>query len=222
MLVTINMAMSMDGKIATPARGPIKFSSVYDSRRMSEIRAEQDVVINGASTFRAYPKPLVVKGEDLLAQRRGLGLAEQPASAMVSSRLEIPFGTPWQKAKEIERWAFCGKKAPLGKREKLEASGVKVVVGRGARPSPKEILKAFSGAGFSKVLLEGGGEFNASFLEAGLVDRIHLTLVPLVIGGAESPTWLEGKGFLKGKFPRFCLEECRNVEGELYLTYLRS
>lgn len=210
MFVSINMAMSMDGKIATKARGPVKLGTAYDSRRMAQIRAEHDVVINGASTFKAHPFPLTAKGSK-----------RQPISAIVSSRLEIPRGTPWEKATKIERWVFCGRKASKRAVESLRESGVVVVQSKNERPSPQEILSAFARAGKKRVLLEGGGEFNASFLEKGLVNQIHLTLVPKLVGGSESPTWCEGRGFPLGKLPRFTLKECRNVKGELYLTYRR-
>ena len=213
--------MSMDGKIATKARGPVKLGSEYDSRRMAEIRAESDAVINGASTFRAYPYPLAVEGADLLKKRKNAGLSPQPVSAIVSSRLDIPRGTPWEKATGVERWVFCGAKAPKARVLSLRAAGVTVVQSRSLRPSPKEILAAFAKAGKKNILVEGGGEFNASFLEQGLIHRIHLTLVPILVGGAEAPTWCEGLGFAKGKFPRFQLAECENVQGELYLTYER-
>lgn len=221
MRVSINMAMSLDGKIATAARGPVKLGSAYDSRRMAQIRAEHDVVINGAATFRAYPRALAVDGKDLVRARMRKGWAAQPVSAVVSSRLDIPRDTPWEKAVDVERWIFCGARASAVKMKSLEAAGVRVVRGRGARPTAREILSAFARAGLERVLLEGGGEFNASFLEAGLVDQIHLTVVPLIVGGVDSPTWCEGKGFAKGHFPRFRLQECRKVKDELYLTYRR-
>jgi riboflavin-specific deaminase-like protein len=213
------MAMSLDGKIATKARGPIKFTSQHDSRRMAEIRAEQDVIINGSGTYRAYPLPLLVKGEDLLRQRMGRGEKKQPASAFVSSRLDVPRATPWEKATEVERWVFCGKEAPEMKISAFEKTGATVVRSRHAQPKPKEILRAFAKAGLNRVLLEGGGEFNAAFLEEDLVDRIYLTMAPVLVGGAESPTWFEGSGFKK--FPRFRLGDCKNVDGELFLTYER-
>lgn len=219
MRVSINMAMSMDGKIATKARGPMKLGSAYDSRRMSEIRALHDAVINGSSTFKAYPKPLHVVGADLLRERRARGQSVQPISAVVSSRLYMPRRTPWEKEKETERWVFCGREASLARIRSLEKSGVRVVKTKGARPSPKEILAAFEAAGVKRVLLEGGGEFNASFVQLDLVDRIHLTLTPLVIGGKEAPTWCEGVGFSLGKFPKFRLAEVHREGDELYLTY---
>lgn len=220
MFVSINMAVSLDGKIATKARGPVKLGSAYDFRRMCEIRAEHDAVINGASTFKAYPKPLHIVGEDLIAARVAKGLPAQPISAVVSSQLDIPFGTPWEKSR-APRWAFCGKKAPKARIERLKKNNVHVVQSKKDRSTPREIVAAFAAAGHKKLLVEGGGEFNAAFLEADLVDLIHLTLVPIIVGGSESPTFVEGAGFPKGKFPRFRLAECRNVEGELYLTYER-
>jgi riboflavin-specific deaminase-like protein len=219
--VSINMAISMDGKIATSARGPVKLGSAYDSRRMSELRALHDAVINGASTFKAHPFPLHVVGKALLAARRRRGQSPQPISAIVSSRLEIPRGTPWERARGADRWAFCGRNAPPARVRSLEKSGVRVVRTKGARPSAGEILRELARAGVKSVLVEGGGEFNASFVEQGLVDRVHLTLTPLVIGGAEAPTWLEGKGLAKGKFPRFRLAEVVRKGDELYLTYDR-
>lgn len=221
MRVSINMSTSLDGKIATPARGPVKISSAHDSRRMAELRAEHDAVINGAGTFKAYPKPLHVHFDDLVQARVKAGRPPQPISAIVSSKLEIPRGTDWEKSADGPRWAFCGKEAKAEAVASLRAAGVRVEQVGEARPSPTEILAAFRAQGVTSVLVEGGGEFNAAFLEADLVNDIYLTVVPVLIGGAESPTWCEGSGFSPGKFPRFNLVECRNIEGELYLHYRR-
>lgn len=219
MKVSINMAASIDGKIAQKARGPIKLGSAYDSRRMAEIRAEHDVVINGATTFQAHPFPLHISAKDLCKKRLRKGWPEQPVSAIVSSMLAIPRHTPWEKSK-AERWVFCGAKASYKVQKELELAGVRVVRSKSLRPTPREILKAFQSAGLERVLLEGGGEFNASFLEKKLVDRIYLTLAPLLLGGAESPTFFEGRGLKH--FQRMRLKQCRNRKGELYLIYERA
>jgi riboflavin-specific deaminase-like protein len=215
------MAMSIDGKIATADRGPVKLGSAADTRRMSVIRAAHDVVINGSSTFRAYPKPLKVVGEDLIRERLESGKPAQPISAVVSSSLDIPLHTPWEKAIEAERWIFCGKKAPQKKIAALKKAGIHVVQSKKDRPDPEEILTAFAKKGCQSVLVEGGGEFNASFLEKNLVNCLYLTIAPILIGGVNSPTIFEGKGFSRGKFSRFKLIDCQNLEGELFLTYER-
>ena len=44
------------------------------------------------------------------------------------------------------------------------------------------------------ILLEGGGEVNYSALEAGIIDKLMLFMAPVIIGGKESKTFVEGKG----------------------------
>ncbi len=212
MKVAINMATSIDGKIATKERGPVKLGSSFDTKRMSEIRAAHDVVINGASTFKAYPFPLHVAG---------LPLRKQPVTAFVSSRLDFPKNTPWERATGAKRWVFCGNRASAKRIEELRTKGIIVVQSKKLRPSAEEILKSFAKAKLNRVLLEGGGEFNASFLEQDLVNKIHLTLCPIVVGGAEAPTFVEGAGFSKKDFLRFRLKRCEKKGHELYLVYER-
>ncbi len=211
--------MSIDGKIATKKRGPVKLGSAQDSRRMDEIRAEADLVLNGAATFRAHPFPLHVSDPALVARRVAAGRAAQPISAIVSSKLEIPRRTAFEKATNAERWIFCGAKAKSSAGESLEDAGIRVYQSRAARPSAKEIAKLCIKQGVKKLLLEGGGELNAAFLEAGLVDKIYLTLCPILVGGAESPTFFEGRGFSSGRFATFRLANCERIGEELYLTY---
>ncbi len=47
---------------------------------------------------------------------------------------------------------------------------------------PAEVIKLASEKGFNKLLIIGGGRLNASFLEAGLIDEIILSVHPLVLG----------------------------------------
>jgi riboflavin biosynthesis pyrimidine reductase len=168
---------------------------------MREIRKMHQAVIMGATTFAACPEYL--------------GLP----TVVVSSRLGIPRHTPWERAVNKNRWIFCGKNAPKREVLRLRAAGVNVVVCRGARPDPHTILRQLRKAGWKKVLLEGGGELNASFLNLGLVNQIFLTLCPLTIGGDSSPTFYEGEG---GAVYHWDLKRSRRVGDELYLEYKRG
>ena len=51
--------------------------------------------------------------------------------------------------------------------------------------------------GISRLLVEGGGETAACFLESGEVDEIYFFLAPLLIGGRDAKTAFEGRGFRK-------------------------
>jgi diaminohydroxyphosphoribosylaminopyrimidine deaminase/5-amino-6-(5-phosphoribosylamino)uracil reductase len=44
------------------------------------------------------------------------------------------------------------------------------------------------------LLLEGGGELNAGFLEGGLVDRVAVFVAPMLLGGRDAPTPVGGPG----------------------------
>lgn len=216
------MASSIDGKIATKRRGPVKLGSDFDTRRMAEIRAEHDVVVMGAGTYRAHPYPLLVEPLDLVQARRAKGLSDQPVTAVVSRSLSFGPRSPLGRAKDVERLLFAGRGAPRRQIEAWEAAGVSVKVSRGKEALPEWILRELSRAGVERILLEGGGELNALFLEAGLVDRVYLTICPMALGGSESPTFFEGRGFSVAAAPRFSLSACRQVGDELYLIYDRS
>jgi dihydrofolate reductase len=82
--------------------------------------------------------------------------------------------------------------------------------------SPKELVQRLEQAGYKEMLLVGGGEINAAFFEAGLIDEFHLTIEPVVFGkgkplvaevlSAVSLTLVESKNL--------------NDRGTLYLRYL--
>ncbi len=47
---------------------------------------------------------------------------------------------------------------------------------------PGAVLEALSAGGLRRVLVEGGGVTVSRFLEAGLLDRLHLTVAPMLMG----------------------------------------
>lgn len=221
MQVSINMAQSIDGKIASRLRGPVKLGSNYDSLRMKEIRALHDIIIMGARTFEAYPKPLLVNKSTLVRARVRKGYEPEPATGVVSSKLNFLANSEWEKSSYL-RLAFCGKSPQKTALNRLRKNGVFIARSKSENLDPRDILKVCQDLGFDRVLLEGGGELNALFLEHNLVDRLFITLCPLLIGGRDAPTIFEGNGFLPKEFPRFRLSEAKKKGDELYLIYNRK
>jgi len=89
-----------------------------------------------------------------------------------------------------------GADAPGDRVRALEAAGAQVLRCPGAdgRVSPADLLAALAAREVRGVLVEGGAEVAASFLEAGLVDRVAMFLAPLLLGGATAPTVVAGIG----------------------------
>ena len=73
--------------------------------------------------------------------------------------------------------------------------------------------------GIGRLLVEGGGEVNMAFWDAGLVDEVYLTLCPVVIGGSTAPTAADGRGFASDRLSKLRLIESRQVGQELFLRY---
>jgi riboflavin biosynthesis pyrimidine reductase len=70
------------------------------------------------------------------------------------------------------------------------------------------------------LLCEGGGELNDALFRAGLVDELHLTICPKIIGGRLAPTIADGLGALKlDQAARLQLKSARRLGDELFLVY---
>ena len=70
-----------------------------------------------------------------------------------------------------------------------------------------------------RLAILGGGKLVASVLAAGLVDELWLTVCPLILGGADAPTPVEGKGFLADLAPKLELLAVKQVGQEVFLHY---
>ena len=73
--------------------------------------------------------------------------------------------------------------------------------------------------GIKRLAILGGGKLVASVLAAGLIDELWLTVCPLILGGVDAPTPVEGKGFLAGLAPKLELLTVKQVGGEVFLHY---
>jgi diaminohydroxyphosphoribosylaminopyrimidine deaminase/5-amino-6-(5-phosphoribosylamino)uracil reductase len=55
-------------------------------------------------------------------------------------------------------------------------------------------MEALGKLGFLSVMIEGGAEINASALAEGIVDKVHLFMAPILMGGNSSPSAVGGVG----------------------------
>jgi len=78
------------------------------------------------------------------------------------------------------------------------------------------VIDDLGARGVGHVLLEGGPSLNSDMIAAGLVDEIHLSLAPVVVGGG-SPRIVTGQTLHE----TFSLERVWTGDGLLFLRYLR-
>jgi diaminohydroxyphosphoribosylaminopyrimidine deaminase/5-amino-6-(5-phosphoribosylamino)uracil reductase len=95
-------------------------------------------------------------------------------------------------------WIFTSRQYSVETKEKLEQLGLKVFVTSGSnRVDLHDTLTILGEHAVSSVLIEGGGEVNASFLTEQLVDKFVLYVAPKLIGGKQSPSFFGGSGIEK-------------------------
>lgn len=189
--VTLKMAQTLDGKIAT-REGLSRWISSPETRKfVRELRTEQDAVLVGKSTFFMDDPRLAVPSTS-----KALACGKPWKVVMVSekgwpSKARLFRGNrlvilcfPESKAKQVIRGA---------KRKKGHFTLLPVKDVRG-RVNISDLLKKLAALGVSRLLVEGGGELAWSLIEAGCVDRAIWVIAPKVFGGRDAKTSVEGAG----------------------------
>ena len=217
--VYANLAMTLDGKIASFDREDFSLGSKADRLEMDRQRAGADVVIWGGETLRAARHPARVREESLARERVERGLPPHPANALITKSGIFPDKLPWFSADEVERFIFT---APEGARrlEETQTAGSNIVALNEAEPLAPQVLAHLGERGMKNVLLEGGGSVIWEF--ARHIDEFHVTLTPWLAGGSDAPTLMDGPGFRSGEFLGLALVEVRREGDELFLRYAKK
>ena len=217
--VVVNMAASLDGKATTGSPAGVFFSSRQDKRRLLEIRAEADAVLIGANTLRLDDPPLHIPHADLRKARLAGGLPQVPLRGVVTASGRISPAAKIFARQEPRALVFTTERIPGDLRHSLERIADVYIAGE-TRIAVRRVLAILKeNYGVSRLLLEGGGELNFSFLREGLVDEIYLTLCPMILGGREVPTVVGGEGFSPDNAVSAELISSAQRGSELFLHY---
>ena len=214
-MLTLKIASSFDGRIATRT-GESQWITGPQARRMVHLmRARHDAVLVGGGTARQDDPSLTV---------RGLGIARQPVRVVASRQLDLPLGGKLAlTAFEVPLWICHGADAGPALLSAWRGLGAELLPceARQGRLAPEAILQALGAAGLTRVFCEGGGEFAASLLNAGLVDQVIGFSAGLAIG-AEGLASLGAMGVQRlDAAPRFELAECKQVGGDVMHRWRR-
>jgi len=187
--VTLKAAATLDGKLAD-VHGTSKWITGEAARqRAHRLRAESDAIVVGITTALRDDPALTVRLPHPWPREPYRVVLDTGARLDAQARL-IHAGTPGRALIAV------GEPAPPARVRALEAVGATVVRcrTRQGRVDPAALLERLFERDVRAVLVEGGGETHAAFVDAGLVDRVALFLAPLLLGGREATGIVGGGG----------------------------
>jgi len=183
--VILNAAMSIDGKITT-RKNDSSISSNIDWVRVHKLRSTVGGIVIGIST--------VLKDDPMLNVRYAKTV-KNPARIIIDSKARIPLDSRiMRSSKKIQTFVAVTHDASLKKIKEIEKKGAKVLVIGREKVNIINLFQHLENLGLKKVLVEGGGEINWSILKSGLVNELIVTIAPIVIGGRDAKTLVEGEG----------------------------
>lgn len=219
--VLINMSMTADGKIATTNRVVSHFSSPRDHDNLLELRATTDAVMCGARTADLNAVNLGPGSLKWRKKRLKRGLAEFNLRILVTGSGSLDPDAHIFKHRFSPIIILTTAKAGANKLKKLRAVADNVkVFGKTELDFRAALAWLQREWKVKRLVCEGGGELNDAMFRAGLVDELHLTVCPRIIGGRLAPTIVDGVGFQKlARAARLELRSAKHVGDELFLVY---
>jgi len=178
--VHLKLAVSLDGKIATRT-GDSRWVTGPESRcRAHELRHAYDAILVGAGT--------IAKDDPLLTDRSGLARRRPLLRVVLDDKLRL---SPESKL------ANTTSEAPVvlfgrSKGADLADKGVEIL---SSDPSDlRSVLETLGRRSIQSVLVEGGRTVAGAFIDAGLVNKVTFFIAPKIIGGADAPNAIAGRG----------------------------
>jgi diaminohydroxyphosphoribosylaminopyrimidine deaminase / 5-amino-6-(5-phosphoribosylamino)uracil reductase len=187
--VTLKAAATLDGKLAD-VHGSSKWITGEAARRHAHrLRAESDAIVVGVTT--------ALRDDPALTVRLPEPWPREPYRVVLDTAARLPAGARVIHAGTPARALVAvGEGAPPARVAALEATGARVLrcPTRDGHVDPVALLDRLFALEVRAVLVEGGGQTHAAFVEAGIVDRVALFLAPLLLGGRDATSIVGGAG----------------------------
>ena len=210
--VILSAAISIDGKISTRTNDS-KISSKEDSIRLHKLRSKVDAILIGKNTL--------LQDDPLLTVRHTKG--KNPIRVILDSKGTIPITSRIIKtSSEIPTIIVVSKKITDVNLSKLKKLPVEIIISGENSVNLKLLMKKLSTKKIKTILVEGGGTVNWEFIKNNIFNELIVTLSPYLIGGNDSISFVEGKGFAKiTNSPKLKLKSIKRLKNYLVLNYVK-
>ena len=210
--VTLKLASSIDGRIATASGESRWITGQLARERVHQMRSEHDAVVVGANTA-------IRDDPELTVRLPGYG-GPQPARVVLDTHQRLPLTSCLVRTAHISPVVVITALKPS---PALLDAGVRVL----QRPAQEagmdipQVLELLRNEGLGRLFVEGGGRVAASFIRAGVVDRLEWFRAPLILGGEgkDAIGELHVEGLAQAM--RFRRVDCAPVGDDLWERYER-
>ncbi len=166
--IIAQMGQSVDGRIATISGDSHYVTGPSDLKRLHRLRALVDAVIVGAGT--------IVADDPRLTVRHVTG--PQPTRVVIDPHKKL--------ARDHKIFTDDSATTVLihqgDARQENSSNVIYCPARQSGRLDPTNIVTILRHRGYRRLLVEGGGFTVSRFLDAGIVDRLHVAVAPMVIG----------------------------------------
>lgn len=170
-LAIAQLGQSLDGRIATQSGHSHYINGLESRTHLHRLRALVDAVVVGAGT--------ACEDDPQLTVRHVSG--RQPVRVILDPRGRVPGHISLLDDGRATTLHLIGEGVEMAEPAAGHVTRLQLPVGDEGF-APATVLDALAERGLGRVLIEGGGVTVSRFLEAGVLDRLHLLVAPLLIG----------------------------------------
>jgi len=188
MKITVNFAMSLDGKISLKGKR-VRLSCIEDKKRVHLMRNKADAILVGINTVITDDPKLTVKKDYIYEVKSYEYETKNPLRVILDGKLRIPENARLltMPGKTII-FALSDFKEKTNVRRKLKSlekyknTSVKFTGEKKGLIDLHDVISTLSHMGIETLMVEGGATIISSFVEENLADEIFIYISPKIIG----------------------------------------
>ena len=207
--IHLNSAMTADGKIATKD-STLNISGHDDLIRVHNLRKKYDAIMVGINT-------ILIDNPRLSIHKIDSKKEDNPTRIVIDSSARTPLDSRVLND-DADTIIITSDKAEKEDIERLSKKALVFSVGDD-KVNLTEAMDKLYEMGIASILLEGGATLNYSMLEERLVDKISVCIGSKILGGKDSVTLVDGKGFDKEECVKLEIEDYYQLDNDIVIEY---
>ncbi len=192
-----HLGQSLDGFIATPSGDSSYVTGPENILHLHRLRALCDAVVVGAGTVSADNPQLTTR----------LVAGSNPVRVILDPACRLPPFLSVFSDRQAETLRVCAAGRASARRALAAGESRLELTADPVGLDLTELMRALRARGYHRVLIEGGGVTVSSFLQAKLIDRLHIAVAPILIG--------EGRPAVRLP-PRLRMQDCLRLRHRVY------